>query len=361
MNKLKLEFQRRLRRFLPQLLIVLTAAVVWGHTVRFEFVWDDKFFIERLESIRSFKSIPEIFTSLAAQSSFPEGFVLFRPLRTVHYALLFQLGGGEPPKPWLFHLANVVWHGAAAVLFYSIALILFGKLAADEEEKSKAKLFALFTALAFTVNPVVSETVCWAKSLDDLMATAFTLAATLSLLRWSGDRRSYVLALGWFLLAVYSKISAVPFALFSFLLFYYFQRISFWRACRLASGFLAIALLFMVHNHLVVGRSSQTAPISGSYGQTLIDMLPVVPKYIRLLFGIPPFFIDYTYLKGGNAVLSAPVVTGLVLLLGIAAFCVWGLLKRGFPDPQRIEVSEGAAGREAHAPKFLLASLGLIW
>jgi len=131
----------RLRRFLSQLLIVLTTAVVWGHTVRFEFVWDDKFFIERLESIRSLKSIPEIFTSLAAQSSFPEGFVLFRPLRTVHYALLFRLGGGEPPKPWLFHLANVVWHGAAALLFYSVALILFGELAADEEEKSKAKTF----------------------------------------------------------------------------------------------------------------------------------------------------------------------------------------------------------------------------
>ena len=394
----------RIRRFLPQLLIVIATVLVWGHTIRFEFVWDDKYFIERLESIRSMKNIPEMFSSLAAQSSFPEGFVLFRPLRTVQYALLFQVGGGEPPKAWLFHLANIVWHGAAALLFYSVALILFGKLEAAEKDQAKAKFFAFFTALAFTVNPVVAETVCWAKSLDDLMATAFTLAATLSLLRWRGDRRShlgtttefrrrsssppseggdgwgeegrlssvaphpsplpgrpargegetarpsaalrcaadhhfYLISLGWFLLAVYSKISAVPFALFSFFIFYYFHRLAFWRACRHTSGFLAIALLFMVHNHLVIGRSSQTAPIAGSYGQTLIDMLPVVSKYIRLLFGIPPFFIDYTYLKGGNAIVSAPVLAGLVLLIGLTMFCVWGLGK----------------------PKFRLTSLGLIW
>jgi len=169
------------------------------------------------------------------------------------------------------------------------------------------------------------------------------------------------MSLGWFLLAVYSKISAVPFALFSFSRFLFFPPNFF--LARLPLGIWIPGNSPPVHGPQSSGRwpSSQTAPISGSYGQTLIDMLPVVPKYIRLLFGIPPFFIDYTYLKGGNALLSAPVLTGLVLLLGIAAFCVWGLLKRGSPDPQRVEASEGAAGRETRAPKFLLASLGLIW
>src|SRR5262245_3595321 len=182
----------RARKYFPYLLILCVTAIVWAHTVRFEFVWDDKYFIERLESIRSLQNIPQMFYRLDAQSSYPEGFVLFRPLRTVHYALLYQLGGGDPPKPCLFQLVNVLWLGGAASWVWSVALMFFGKLATDGEERTRADLLALLTALAFAVNPVVSEVVCWAKSLDDLMAAVFTLAALRSLLRWQSDTRSYV-------------------------------------------------------------------------------------------------------------------------------------------------------------------------
>jgi len=140
-------------------------------------------------------------------------------------------------------------------------------------------------------------------------------------------------------LAVYSKISAVPFALFSFFVFFYFHRVPFRRACRCTFPFLAIAVVFTLHHNLVIGRASQTAPISGSYAQTLIDMLPVVPKYIRLLFGVPPFYIDYSFMKGGNAVTSPPALVGLVLLAALAAVALWGLRKR----------------------RFYPVSLGLIW
>jgi tetratricopeptide (TPR) repeat protein len=322
---------------LPRLIILAACALLWGQTVRFKFVWDDKFFIQRLESIRSLENVPRMFTSLEAQSSYPEGFVLFRPLRTVHYALLYALGGGEPPKAWLFHLANVVWHGAAALLFHSVALILFRRFAPGH--KDHPELFALLAALAFAVNPVVSEVVCWVKSLDDLMAATFTLAALRALLLWSWPTRSYAWSLFYFLLAVYSKESAVPFALFSFFVFHLANRLPFARACRYTSGFLLAALIFVVHHHWVVGRTSQTAPISGSYGQTLIDMLPVVPAYARLLLGLPPFCIDYSFLSGGHSLLSAAVLGGLGLLLGFAVFAAWG----------------------ARRDKFRLASLGLIW
>src|SRR6266496_2886565 len=82
-----------------RLYLVLLVALVWGHTVSFRFVWDDKYFIEDLPSIRSLHNIPAMFYRLDAQSSYPAGFVLFRPLRTLHYALLFALGGGKQPQP----------------------------------------------------------------------------------------------------------------------------------------------------------------------------------------------------------------------------------------------------------------------
>src|SRR5678815_2976617 len=100
-------------RLLPQrwwlgALLVATVLLVWGQCVSFQFVWDDKFFITDLQSIRSLRHVPEMFYSLDAQSSYPEGFVLFRPLRTLHYSLLYGAGGGTA-KPWLFHFANLAW------------------------------------------------------------------------------------------------------------------------------------------------------------------------------------------------------------------------------------------------------------
>src|SRR5688500_4515250 len=94
----------------PYALIVAAVLLVWGHTISFQFVWDDKYFIEELQSIRSISQVPRMFYALDAQSSYPQGFVLFRPLRTLHYGILFALGGGGVPKPWLFHVANVLWH-----------------------------------------------------------------------------------------------------------------------------------------------------------------------------------------------------------------------------------------------------------
>src|SRR5207248_8308111 len=68
------------KAWLPYLLIALSAFLVWGQTVRFDFVWDDNLFITKNESIRSLKNIPAMFYSLAAQAS--ETAPLFRPLRT---------------------------------------------------------------------------------------------------------------------------------------------------------------------------------------------------------------------------------------------------------------------------------------
>ena len=111
------------------------------------------------------------------------------------------------------------------------------------------------------------------------------------------------------------------------------------RAAIRSLPFFVVAFVFVVHNHLVIGRSTQTAPISGSYGQTLLDMLPVVPKYIRLLFGIPPFLIDYSYMKGGYAWNSAPVLCGAALLLGLSALAFFAL----------------------RAPAWRVVGLGVVW
>ena len=69
-----------------------------------------------------------------------------------------------------------------------------------------------------------SEVVCWAKSLDDILAAFFTLAALWQLLRPPGDKFGLGRALLFFALALYSKESAVPFAIVPLVIFRRIQR-----------------------------------------------------------------------------------------------------------------------------------------
>jgi protein O-mannosyl-transferase len=315
----------------PYILIVAAVLIVWGHTVGFSFVWDDKFFIEDLQSIRSISKTPSMFYSLAAQSSYPEGFVLFRPLRTFHYAVLVAIGGGTP-KPALFHLINVLWHCAATILLYKVLLLAFTRYrdrVRRDLDQSSIDWAALVGALAFAIHPVASEVVCWAKSLDDIMATAFLLGSSLLLLRWQQrEMRTYWQAAACFALAVYSKESAVPFAAFAVFLLYS-QGVKEWRKlARLSLPFFAIAAVFVVHRHLVIGRTSQAAPLSGTYLQTLIDTFTAGPIYARLLAGIPPFCIDYSFMKGGHAFTSPPVLAGFGLLVALVVGACLAFRKR---------------------------------
>jgi tetratricopeptide (TPR) repeat protein len=318
-------------------LIGVFTILVWGNTVRFGFVWDDTVLVVQNTSIRSLKNLPAIFTSVKAQSA--EVAPSFRPVRTVFYALLQAVGGRAEPQAWIFHLSNVLWHGLAAMLLFSVVAMLCQRVAGAAPPA--ARLTALLVALGFAAHPVVSEVVCWVKCLDDLMAAVFVLAAMRSLLKWNRGAAHYVAALVLFLFAVFSKESAVPLALIVFVVFAGLLKLPWRRSAALTVPFLAVAGFYVVYRHLVIGQSAQCAPISGSHGQTLIDMFPVALEYWRLLWGIPPFCADYDFMVGGppHSFFSGAVPGGLFLVLFFVALAAW-LWRR---------------------PEWRMSAFGLIW
>jgi len=319
-------------------IIGLFTVLLWGQTVWYDFVWDDALYITQNKSIRSLANIPKFFYKMETQSGeYPS--VSYRPLRNTAYALLYALDGHPTPRPWIFHLANVLWHGAAAILLFLGALLLGQR--ARGEASTVARMASLFAALGFAAHPVNSEVVCWAKCMDDLMAAVFVLAAARSLLKWNEGERGYVAALVWFLLAVFAKESAAPFALVVFFVLWGFHKLPWRRSARLAVPFLLVTLVFAVCQHLVMGRSSQCPPLSGSYLQTLIDMFPVATEYWRLLWGIPPFCADYNFMVGAPAhpLFSSSVLDGVFLVLFFGALAAW-LWRR---------------------PEWRMSAFGLVW
>ena len=206
-------------------LIGLFTLLLWGQTVRFDFVWDDEIYIVQNKSIRSLANIPRMFCQMQAQSA-ESSPTSYRPLRNSFYALLYALNGKETPQPWIFHLANVLWQGAAAMLLFVTAMLLCRRL--NGTVSHQARMMSLLIALGFAAHPGNSEAVCWAKCMDDLMAGVFVLAAARSLLTWNEGGRGYVAALVWFLAAAFTKESAAPFALAVFFMLLGFHRLS-WR------------------------------------------------------------------------------------------------------------------------------------
>ena len=307
------------------LIVACLALAAWGRAVTFGFVWDDHYFILDNQAIRSVKSIPAMFDSRIAEADNPSEFPNFRPLRNVAYSLLYLLGGRPQPQPWIFHLANVLGHAVAAMLLFAVASLLFRPLGQDV-----GRWAAFWTAAAFALHPAVSEVVCWAKSLDDILAAVFVLAAARQLLLWQGRPPRYLAAVGFFVLAIYSKESAVPFAALVFFLFRAVHQFPWRRSAMLTFPFLAVAGIYMLHRSLVLGGSAQCAPISGSYGQTLLDTIPACAIYFRLLWGIPPFSVDYTDMHGHLRFLSPPVLAGLIVLLGWGAAAAWAWRKENF-------------------------------
>jgi tetratricopeptide (TPR) repeat protein len=352
--------------------IALLAALVWGGTVKNDFVWDDHYFIVDNLAIRSLKNIPAMFYSRIAEASHPNDFPNFRPIRNVAYALLFQLGGKATPQPWIFHLANVLGHAVAALLLFATASLLF--LPAGQ---APSRWAALLTGAAFAVHPAVSEVVCWAKSLDDILAAIFVLAAARQLLLWHGEKRRLAAALAFFAVAVYAKESAVPLAGLVFFLWRACHNLPWKRCALLTAPFLLVAGMYVAHRDLVLGQAAQCAPISGTYAQTLLDTIPALTIYFRLLWGVPPFSIDYTDMHGHLRFFSLSVMTGLLLLLlwAAATWAAWrreefrpaavGLLWLAFfllPVSNLVPMMQYLAERFLYLPLIgWLLALGAVW
>ncbi len=308
-----------------RVLLLCLTLLVWGRTVTFDFVWDDHSFIENLGAVRSLRNIPRMFYDINAQAVDGMFFRVFRPLRTAAYAVLFAIERSTRPRAWLYHLANVVAHAAVVLLLYEV-LRLSGRRSRQEE--TLGRRVAFLAAAGFAVHPAVSEVVCWAKCLDDLMAAAFVLAAWRALLLWPGRRSGYVWAVAFFALAVYSKVSALPFCLFVPILLARHHRLRWRENLARSVPFWVVSAVFLFHRYGVLGQNRQIDPLSGSYIQTVADTVATAPRYVRLMLGGPPFCIDYSFLKPGTGLLTVPILAGAALVLGFAFATVF-LLRRG--------------------------------
>ncbi len=349
--------EARLKRvgWLPFLILALACGLVWGRTLSFDFVWDDRYFIVQNDALRSPSRALDLFTREDTQHGVSQhmNWGVYRPLRTLHWAALTWVGGR--PIPALFHAANLVWHTVACALLF-LLLSRLGALLPESLSRSRRSV-ALVLALAFCVHPINAEVVSWAKSMDDSLALALFLGALLAAWRaWERETPHFgwaALSLGLHLCALLSKESVVTLAPL-FLLPVLFRSVRKAPFAAWLAGQFALAVGFVAVRHQVMGGTAQvTRPLSGSYGQTLVDMLRVPLMYGRAMLGIPPSLADYSFMEKGVSPLAPESLGGALLLLAVLA--VTAVMVR---KVVRARVADESRGRAAVG---LAAALGLSW
>ena len=183
-------------RLAVPLLLVLASLLIYGKTVFYPFVLDDRMVIVENEFLRAPASLPSLLVSdYSRGTSFGPGY--YRPLMMMSFALQGLLFGWQPQ---LFHLLNVLLHALTAWAIYAAARAIGCEVAAS-----------LAGALLFVVFPPAQEAVGSVVGRCDIFAALFLALGWREQVLWQRRRvstvRACVLVFAFGLLAMLGKES----------------------------------------------------------------------------------------------------------------------------------------------------------
>ena len=182
------------------ILLALAVAVVFGRTVRFEFVnFDDNMYVYKNPLVAGGLTAAGV---LAAFTRFHAHY--WSPLTWISYLVDHQICGLQP---WGYHLDNVVLHAATAILLFLVLRRMTGRQWPG----------ALVAAL-FAVHPLHVESVAWVTERKDVLSGLFfmlTVAAYLGYVRRPFSVVRYMVLVLCFVCGLLSKptLVTVPFVL----------------------------------------------------------------------------------------------------------------------------------------------------
>jgi protein O-mannosyl-transferase len=194
--------EQRLYRLFPASIALLTL-IVFLPALRNDFVnWDDEMNFLFNESYRGlgWDQLHWMWTSHLMGR--------YIPLTWMTLGLDYSIWGMEPLG---YHLTNILWHTANAVMFYYLALALLRRAIPESsvEMRSRIPWGACFAALIFALHPLRAESVAWITERRDVVSGLFYLLAILVYVRGVRNgvlqRKFYWACFAFFVLGILSK------------------------------------------------------------------------------------------------------------------------------------------------------------
>ncbi len=288
-------------------LIALVSLISYANIFQNEFVWDDHVFILENSDIRSFSSIPLFFTKDA------DG--LYRPLRTLHYAIIYSFAG---KSEFWYHFNSIFLHTIISILVFLII-----------EEVLGTKGISLASALIFASHPIHTERVTNMTGGFDLLGIFFMLASFYFYIKFSKyhHKKSLLFSLLLFLIAVFSSEEALMLPLLIILYEFCFKKEGPGKELikskiAIYAPYFAIALLYAAIRFFALGiRGRIENYLAGSFYLTMLTMLKAYAYYIYLLF-FPANLTVYHEIKAAASLLELKVIISALILSAIIFFAV---------------------------------------
>lgn len=294
----------------PLTVMLLAVFLVYSRIPGHEFMttWDDDAYITANEAIRGFSA--EHFRQ--AFSHFYVG--NYAPVQIISYMLDYAVWGLNPQG---FHLTDIILHGANGILLYFLML-----------RYGANRFCALIGGLIFLCHPVQVEAVAWISQRKTVLSALFMLCAWLLFLRWQqsdpGERRPgwYLAAFGAFLCALLTKAVTVIFPVILLLDMVVrknrgdslmLRRLAPLLPFFLCAAFMAAVTMF---SQSPASGGGRTPFHGGSPAATLMTMLPVYVRYLRLL--VMPVGLSAEY---EVPLRQIPDLSVLASVLVLAMFC----------------------------------------
>ena len=181
-------------------LLLLAVALIFGKAVRYDFVnFDDDVLVYENPMVARGLTAQGMGWAFTTNTS-----NMWYPLTWISYMLDSQIYG---PKPWGYHLTNVLLHAATAVILFLVLRRMTGDLWAS----------ALVTLL-FAIHPLRAEAVAWVGERKSPLSGLFfvsTIAAYVAYARRPFSLARYLTVAGLFTLGLLAKPTLVtlPFVL----------------------------------------------------------------------------------------------------------------------------------------------------
>ena len=154
--------------------LAILAVIPYANTLLNGFVYDDITQVTNNPYLRSFRHLPEIFSTTVWSYVGTQGVTnYYRPMMTLGYLICYQIFG---PVAFSFHLMNMVIHAAVVLILFALTRHLVGD-----------RRFAFLASLVFALHPIHVESVAWIAAVTDLELSLFYLLAFWCYLR-AGDR-----------------------------------------------------------------------------------------------------------------------------------------------------------------------------
>lgn len=310
--------------------LVLLVLVLYGQTIGYDFVYDDVFAItENYITQQGWHGLSTIWTehyrfgyhSLAAE--------LYRPLPLSLFAIEWSI---SPNNPSIHHLINVLCYALTAWLLFLTIQKVF----------QQSTLVSFLGSLFFIAHPLHTEVVTNIKSRDEILAFLFLILALRFFWKYSQKKelKPLMAALFTYLLALFSKESAITFLAIFPLTLFFFGKKSLQQIVNLSLPFLVPTSLFLLMRYNAIGSFGNNAPPdelhnllvgASSMSDQIATAFLILGKYLSLLVFPHPLNSDAGF--GAISItnwVDWKVILSLLIHLGLFVFAVTKLKKRHF-------------------------------